>query len=189
MIRYAAYDPETGRIIRTGFCSAEDLIFQGTAIESNEADDSLHYVQNGELVLLPPCPSKRHQWGGPAVGWVDQRSLEEVKAQKWTEIKDERSAREAGTFTYLGQEFDMDPVRIAGAVMDARESIIAGETFTQAWVLANDSVLWLTAEETIAMGRTAKAVVSGLWSTSQYLRNAIDAATTIAEVEAITWPA
>lgn len=188
MIRYAAYDETTGKITRTGFCSAEALGLQGTAIQSDIADDKLHYVVNDELHTLPSRPGPRFEWTGPVGGWVDQRSIEEVRAARWNLIKEERAAREFGTFTHAGHEFDMDPVRISGAVMDAREAIIAGEEFTQAWVLTNDSVLVMTAVETIAMGRAAKAAVSNLWITSQYLRGLIDAATTVAEVEAVTWP-
>lgn len=116
-------------------------------------------------------------------------SLETARVRRWATIKTERTRRLTGTFEYADNVYDIDPVNIAGAAVDAREALIAGETnWTQAWVLANNTVVTLTATEMIALGRAAKAVVSGLWGTSQYLRGLIEAATTAEEVEAVVWP-
>lgn len=116
-------------------------------------------------------------------------TLDQAKNLAWESIKATRQNLLSGTFTHGGNVYDVDPVNIAGAAVDAREALTAGETsWSQAWVLSNNTVVTLTAEQMIALGRAAKAVVSNLWATSQYLRGQIEAATTVAEVEAISWP-
>lgn len=189
MTQYAAYNPTTGAIIRVGQCQESDLYLQGDHIVSSEADGDLHYVFEGALVALPLKPSRKHVWQGPTLGWVDPRSLAEIKESKWGLIKAERDLRMAGTFEHNSHVYDVDPVNIAGASVDAREAIIANETtWEQSWVLSNNTVITLTATEMIALGRAAKTHVSVLWGTSQYLRGLIEAATTVEDVEAITWP-
>lgn len=115
-------------------------------------------------------------------------TLEAAKLRAWAGVKNERASRMLGTFDHAGNTFDIDPVNLSGASIDAREALIAGEAWSQMWVLADNSVITLTAAEMIALARAAKTVVSNLWGTSQYLRGLIEAATTIPEVEAITWP-
>lgn len=188
MIRYAAYNEATGRITRTGQCTPEDLALQGAAIASDVADDRLHYIANGQIQLLPARPGPRFEWMGPVAGWVDQRTMAEVRAARWESIKAERERRLAGTFAHDGNVFDIDPVNIAGAAMDAREALIAGEAWSQVWVLSNNTTVTLTAAQMIALGRAAKAAVSALWGTSQFLRQQIDAATTPEQVAAVVWP-
>lgn len=122
------------------------------------------------------------------MAWVDARALPQAKADAWSRIKAERERRLAGTFTHAGHTYDIDPVNLSGASIDAREALIAGEPWSQLWVLADNTVATLTAAEMIAVGRACKAEVSNLWATSQYLRGLIEAATTSAAIEAITWP-
>lgn len=87
MIRYAAYDPDTGRITRTGYCAPGDLALQGTAIVSDVADDRTHYIADGELQVLPERPSRFHAWAGEALGWVDGRSPADVLASQAAEAR------------------------------------------------------------------------------------------------------
>lgn len=115
-------------------------------------------------------------------------ALAEVRAARWEAIKAERERRLTGTFTHNGNVYDIDPVNIAGAAMDAREALIASETWSQVWVLADNTTVTLTATEMIALGRAAKAAVSELWGISQYLRGLVAAATTPEEVAAVAWP-
>ena len=135
------------------------------------------------------APSINHCWNSVSSSWeLASPDLAETKVKAWESIKSERDSRLKGTFEHNGQVYDVDPVNIAGAAMDAREAIIAGEQWLQAWVLADNTVVSLDAEQMIALGRAAKAVVSGLWATSQYLRGLIDGATTLEEVAAVVWP-
>lgn len=141
-----------------------------------------------------PSPIHTLSLSNGVLQWVDARALADVKVTAWGAIKAERERRLAGTFTHAGNTYDIDPVNIAGASIDAREAVLAGEAlplgigWSQMWVLPNNTTVTLTANQMISVGRACKTAVSNLWATSQYLRGQIDAATTIPQVEAITWP-
>lgn len=116
-----------------------------------------------------------------------------AKARQWAAIKAERARRLAGTFSHGGHVYDLNPVNMSGAVIDAMRAQLAAEPWTQLWVLADNTAVTLSAADMIAVGQACKAAVSGLWATSQALRVALDAIDdetgTLAEVAAVQWPA
>ena len=117
-----------------------------------------------------------------------------ARMRKTAEISAERERRLQGTFMSGGREFDLRrSANLSNAVLDAVIAQSLGEAFSQFWVLADDTSAQLTADETIAAGRTAKKIITGLWQTSQALREQIDAIDdetgTLAEVAAVVWPA
>lgn len=172
---YAVYNQDTGDILRLD--------------TSETAPEGETFIEVPPGTPWPEVP-RGARWrvvGGTPV-MVELRTLAQAKADAWVAIKAQRDARMQGTFTHAGSTYDIDPVNLSGASIDAREALIAGEAFSQMWVLADDTVTTLTATEMIAVGRACKAVVSSLWAISQYLRGLVDASTTITEIEAITWP-
>jgi hypothetical protein len=120
--------------------------------------------------------------------WADPRTLDQIRADKWTEIKAERAAREAGTFTAVGYVFSVDTVKLTGAALDAFFAKQAGEAYAQAWVLADNTAAILTADEVIEAARACKACVSELWVISQMLREEIWATQDPTDVLTIEWP-
>lgn len=111
-----------------------------------------------------------------------------LKAQVWERTKAERSVRLAGTFTCGGCVYEIDRDNIPGAALDALRAQLASEAWTQAWVLADNSMVTLDASAMIAVARAMKDHIAALWATSQALRGQIVAATTEAELQAIRWP-
>ena len=116
-----------------------------------------------------------------------------AKVRRRVMLEAEREQRLQGTFTSGGRVFDLRrSANLSGAVLDAVIAQMLGEPFSQFWVLADNSSVFLTAAETIAAGRLAKSVITGLWQTGQGLRDqlaAIDDETgTLAEVAAVVWP-
>lgn len=148
----------------------------------------------GEVVdYQPPSPgddeAQTWAWDVGARRWVPAPTLAARRALAWAAIKSERERRLAGTFAHAGNTYGIDPVNIAGASIDAREALLAGELlWSQMWVLSNNTTVTLTAAEMIAVGRACKTAVTNLWATSQFLRGQIEAAPTLADIEAITWP-
>lgn len=199
IVHYTLYKTATGEIVG-GVRSDEASLAANTpagciAVEGefSHADGFFRagqFVEYGVDARLAKAgkPSAGAAWSNESMSWVDTRTLAERRAERWEWVKAERERRLAGTFTHAGNVYDIDPVNIAGAAMDAREALIAGEAWTQVWVLANNNTVTLTAAQMIALGRAAKAAVSDLWATSQYLRGLIDAATTTEELAAIAWP-
>ena len=198
-MKFILYNPASGEIRITGNCPDADFELQartGLTLIEGEADE-LSWVNNGVVATYTPeqaalraaRPSFSATWSNQTFSWHDTRTLDQCKTTAWSSIKAERSRRMGGTFTHAGNTYDIDPVNLSGATIDAREALIAGELlWSQMWVLSNNTVVTLTATQMIAVGRACKTVVSNLWATSQYLRGLIDAATTPDQVDAVAWP-
>ena len=190
-MQWVIYEESTGEVVKSITGELEGQLEPGQAGVEGSASWMTHVVIGGvltELNIPRVAPSLAHRWDRATVRWIDPRTLPQAKDDAWAHIKAERERRMTGTFTHAGNTYDIDPVNLSGASIDAREALIAGESWSQMWVLANNTVTTLTATEMIAVGRACKTVVSNFWGTSQHLRGLIEAATTIAQVEAIAWP-
>lgn len=146
----------------------------------------------GDLVRVSGPPPGEH-WRWDAGAWVPAPTIAQAKAQRWADIKARRAELLAGSFTSGGRSFDLGTSgNLSGAVLDAVIALSNAEPFSQFWVLADNTSATLTAAETIAAGRLAKSLVTGLWQTSQALREQIEAIDdetgTLAEVAAVVWP-
>lgn len=115
-------------------------------------------------------------------------TLDAAQARKWSEVKGERAARLAGSFEWAGHLFNVDPINLTGAAVDAMLADAGSEAYVQAWVLANNSVIELDAQQQIAVGRACKDYIASLWAASQALRAQIYAAASVEAVTAIHWP-
>jgi hypothetical protein len=195
MNNYVIYRQDNGEILRSVSCDlylAQAQLGAGEALTPGRGSWVTHRVVDGVVVELqaprvPPSPS--HVWSSASASWSDPRSLQQAKADKWEQIKDERTRRLTGTFDHGGHTYDIDPVNLTGAALDAQIAIAANETaWEQTWVLHDNTVVTLTAEQMIAAARACKAAVSNLWATSQYLRGLIYADPPPENFEAITWP-
>lgn len=133
---------------------------------------------------LPPQPYMR--WASGA--WFDPRPLDSVKSDKWGEIKKSRDATEHGGFTWDGSVFDSDPVsqsKIIGAVQLANMN---PASFLIDWTLQDNTVRALSGANMVAVGQALAVHVNAQHVLGRTLRQQIDAATTVAEVNAISWP-
>ena len=118
-------------------------------------------------------------------------TLLDAQLRRWAAIKACRAAVEFGPLTWDGSTFDADSLsqfRILGEVVNAMRALTASESFSIVWTLADDSERTLSAADMLALGQALGAQVDSAHATARALRAAIDAATTVAEVEAIVWP-
>ncbi len=118
-------------------------------------------------------------------------SLQELKIEKWAEIKRMRDLREFSTFVWDGSTFDADDIsqrRIQGAAMLAMIAQSAGQPFSIDWTLADNSIRSLTDAQMLAVGEALGVHVETQHAIARTLRAAINAATTKAEVDAVVWP-
>jgi hypothetical protein len=149
------------------------------------------YVAGGNLVEKPARPSPEHTWDYASQAWVDARTLDAVKAQRWAQIKAQRDAVEFGGFTWSGDEFDSDAesqARIMGAVQMALIAVQAEQPFAIDWTLASNAVRSMSAADIVSAGLALGEHVAAAHGIARTLRAAIDACTTAAEVEAVAWP-
>ena len=112
--------------------------------------------------------------------WIDPRSLDEIKAQKWDEIKLQRDQLEFGGFEFEGNIYDSDQVS-QGRIMGAA---FAG--IPQTWTLANNTTVDLTAEELKELYAALQAHIAAAHERGRIARQKIENAQTMQEVEAVT---
>ena len=159
--------------------------------DASDAVTSLNRFRlvDGELVdtgltKLPPQPYMR--WVGGQ--WIDPRELEAVKSDKWVEVRTARDAAEHGGFTWDGSVFDSDPesqTKIIGATQLANMN---PASFLMDWTLQDNTVRTLTGAQMVAVGQALAVHVNAQHVLGRTLRQQIEAATTVAEVNAIHWP-
>ena len=133
-----------------------------------------------QFVELPDKPSKYHTFDYVIKEWIDPRSLDEVKAQKWAEIKSERDRIEFGSFEFDGDIYDSDQVsqgRILGA---------ASAGVDQVWTLADNSTRSLSASQLQQLYATLQMHIAAAHERGRIAREAIMSATTKEDVEAVT---
>jgi hypothetical protein len=135
-------------------------------------------------------PSYPAQWDPARREWVDLRSLDQVKADAWREIKEARHEAEFSTFEALGHEFDCDSLsvsRLMGAIQLAQLSLSLNEPFAIEWTLADNTTVNLSALQLLEVGKALGIHVNAQHIKARALRGAVDAATDIATVKAIRW--
>lgn len=181
----------------TGKVSVDDADYDSTVAPTMQSgcfavEDSLcgldcyYDFADERIVEFPPRPSPHHRFDLVAKQWIDPRSLGELKAEKWTEIKMARTEAEHGGFTWDGSTFDSDPVsqqRITGAVTLAAMS----PDFLVAWGLADNTTRALSQLGMIQVGVALGQHIAAQFSKGVALRSQINAAATIEELNQITW--
>ena len=103
-MNYIIHDP-SGQILRTGSCPADHLELQAregeTAIEG-EANDALHRIENGAVVLLPPKPSDKHVFDYTRKQWTDPRTQQQKAQDAANAIKQARASQ----YPAVGNQLD-----------------------------------------------------------------------------------
>jgi Domain of unknown function (DUF4376) len=200
MISYFLHDAE-GNIVSTGRCQHDNLHLMessGLIARIGEANPAVNYYDiqtdevrtydDGALARREDRRGAGYRW---SLGqWIDERSLDLAKAQKWNYIKRACTTAEFGTFTVSGYEFDCDhdsQTRIASAFQSAMDARTNGEPFSIAWTLADNTDVTLSRAQVIAVGRALQVHVNGLHDRCRQLRQQINSATTKAELDAIVW--
>jgi len=154
------------------------------AVDGIFATEQTHYVEDGALVEKPAQPSAEHIFDYATKQWV--YDLTNHRLQKWIDIKAARNSEEFGTFTWSTHTFQCDETsqrRIQGAVQLAQ----LDSTTTLDWTLADNSVQTFNATELQQIGQALAAHVNACHVKSRTKRGEIDAATTQAALDAITW--
>ena len=120
----------------------------------------------------------------------EPQSLEEHKVFKRTLLNRERDTEEANGFTYMDKLLDSDErsvLRITTAALSAQLALSQGQPFELVWTAKDNSVLVLDALQTVTMPLYLALHGKALHEKCKTLKDQVDAATTIEEVEAISW--
>ena len=150
-------------------------------IDVSEAVVSSSYYSFTEkrFIALSDAPSPQHVFDYGIKQWIDPRTLDEIKDQKWTGIKIIRNQLEFGGFEFEGNTYDSDQVsqgRIMGAALVGVD---------QVWTLADNSTVGLSASQLQQLYVALQSHVASVHERGRIARLAIESAGTKEEVEAI----
>ena len=131
------------------------------------------------FVSIGEPPSQSHYFDYHTKQWIDPRSLDDIKAQKWVEIKSQRDRLEFGGFEFEGSIYDSNQVS-QGRIMGA-----AGAGIDQTWTLANNTTVNLTAMQLQQLYAALQAHIASVHERGRIARQLIFDAETKEQVEAV----
>ena len=147
-------------------------------VKPNELSDYWDY-DSFTFVAIGNAPTEYHQFNYTSKEWIDNRTLDEIKAQKWDEIKSQRDSLEFGGFEFEGNTYDSDQVsqgRIIGA---------ASAGIDQTWTLADNTTMDLTSLQLQQLYATLQVHIASVHERGRKARLAVESAETKEEVVAI----
>lgn len=137
------------------------------------------YWNGSEFVSIGESPSPYHVFDYHTKQWIDPRTLDEIKAQKWAEIKSQRNQLEFGGFEFEDNIYDSDQVsqgRITGA---------AAAGIDQVWTLRDNTTVNLTASQLQQLYAALQAHIASVHERGRIARQLIFNAETKEQVEAV----
>lgn len=176
----AIVERATGKLIMR-ISAPDDVVEMNTpegCLAVEDPPESNMYYRDG-WVAMPTQPTPYHTFDYSIKQWIDLRTLDEIKAQKWTEIKSQRDQLEFGGFEFEGNTYDSDQVS-QGRIMGAA---VAG--VDQVWTLANNTTVELSAVKLQQLNTTMQSYIASVHERGRKARLEIESAVTKEEVEAI----
>ena len=137
------------------------------------------YWDGNAFVSIGEPPSLYHYFDYEIKQWIDPRTLDEIKDQKWDEIKSQRDQLEFGGFEFEGNVYDSDQVS-QGRIMGA-----AAAGVDQIWTLADNSTVELSALQLQQLYAALQTHIAGAHERGRIARQLIFEAETKEQVEAI----
>lgn len=169
-----------GEILQMIYANEETVVLNtpkdGVAVE--DPPEPNMYYQDG-WVAMPAQPTPYHTFDYSIKQWIDPRTLDEIKAQKWAEIKVVRDQLEFGGFEFDGGIYDSDQVS-QGRIMGA-----AAAELDQVWTLADNTTVELSASQLQQLYAALQAHIASVHERGRTARLLIYEATTSDEVEAV----
>ena len=145
-------------------------------------------------IVTPEVLAQYADWKQVADDYVFPRDLTLEKLAKRQQINAAKDADEsASPFIYLDRPFDYDPIsreRLNVAIQLAQSLKLAGLPGTQKvtdWKLYDNTLIEMTVDMLCNMPQAFAAKSAELHQKAWTLKAQVDAATTIEEVDAITW--
>lgn len=186
-----------GLITGIGQCLTEYLEQQslnGNTAVAGYADPRLNYVFDGEICeyTAEELQAKNNLpdgwvWKMPERVAVDMRTMQGTKDKVWGKVKADRTTAELAHITVNGSVYDSNKEQISGAVQLALLAKMSGQPFEIGWTLADNTTKMHNADEMIAVGVALGQRVSMVYDAARLLRAQIADATTIEELDAMTW--
>lgn len=181
-----------GQIIRSGNSPEDMLEYQVNENEFliiGDYSDTKYYIDTTSehsAKLIPESPNTAYVFNYDSKQWEDSRSTREVKNKQWELIKRERTKVEFGTFEYNGMLFDgdLDAQRRLSTYISISKS---NSNFTAMFILADNSIVQLTASDFIAIEVAKATQVAEAFEKAATLRNLIENSSSKDVIEGIVW--
>jgi hypothetical protein len=161
--------------------ASDEIVILNTPVDCLAVEDppgSNMYYKDG-WVAMPTQPSPYHIFNYDLKEWIDPRTFDEIKAQKWAEIKAMRDQLEFGGFEFEDGIYDSDQVS-QGRIMGA-----AAAELDQVWTLADNSTVNLTASQLQQLYAALQAHIASVHERGRIARQLIFDVETKEQVEAV----
>ena len=173
--------------IKSILTGAPSLVALNTPDQAYFVDDPDHIIDRTDyfdsniraFVSIGDAPTDNHKFDYTAKQWLDTRTLDEIKTQKWAEIKSQRDQLEFGGFEFEGNIYDSDQVS-QGRIMGA-----ASAGLDQTWTLADNTAVELSAAQMQQLYIVLQARIASVHERGRIVRQLIFEAETKEEVEAV----
>ena len=139
------------------------------------------YWNGNEFISIGESPALHHIFDYTIKQWIDPRTLDELKAQKWAEIRTQRDRLEFGGFEFEGGIYDSDQVS-QGRIMGA-----AAASIDQVWTLADNTTAELSASQLQQLYAALQAHIASVHERGRIARQLIFDAETKEQVEAVNF--
>ena len=139
-----------------------------------------YYWDGGAFIPLGDPPDDYSYFDYATKEWVDPRTLDDLKDQKWEELKQQRNALEISGFVFEGQTYDSDQVsqgRIMGAAMAGVD---------QVWTLADNTVVALSSNQVKQLYEALQQHIASAHERGRIARQLIYKAETREQVDAVS---
>ncbi len=121
---------------------------------------------------------------------LQRPSLVQTKEAKKIELNAKRDEVEQAGFIFDGSVFDSDIKsynRLVGASLTAQVVLAAGQPYSVEWTLQDNTIRTLSAEEVLQIIPTFAIYSNSLHQKTKALKELVDQALTVEEVDKITW--
>lgn len=141
----------------------------------------------GRVKAKPVKPAEFMVWDWGTCGWVDRRTIEDLRATRWAGIKAERDAAAVAPLNTPYGPFQAGrPSQIA---LDDAARFSAGTGEAVEWTLLDNTTILLDATKLTEVQMLITSRTQDLRRKATTLRAKIDASQTEAEVQSVTWSA
>lgn len=203
MPRLVIFNRSTGICSRIVECPDDMADVQASESEIAFADETAtaqtHYLNGDTLTAYTSeqvaskatPPSYPARWSDTLLAWEDLRSVSGSRDARWELIKSSRNNALVAPLTTVYGVFDADlysQKNITDAIAMLQTLSDAGYPQSVEYTLYDNTVASLSTVQMIEVGLSLGQRTQQIYATARALRAAIDAATTISEIEAITWP-
>lgn len=171
---------DTGRFVgEINTSNSVEYVTEDLLVEMPPSTNLDYFDIERGWITPPPAPSSNHMFDYIIKQWIDPRALDEIKAQKWDEIKSERDRLEFGGFELDGGIYDSDQVS-QGRIMGA-----AAAGLDQVWTLADNTTVELSASQLQQLYAALQAHIASVHERGRIARQLIFEAETKEQVEAV----